>query len=191
MCSSDLKESAQQTLFERIEMPLVAVLSKIERTGVRVDCDMLATQSGRAQAMTNRILLETLGEAAKSVFNDKPLRVVVKESFAKLLSEHMVFFGDEPAPAPDDEYLIYQTLVGAWPEVDGRPSEPGAAWLDGYRDRLEGYARKAVREAKRRSSWSATFSATSWASSSAFRISLMLTKISLLSVKSEIGRAHV
>ncbi len=39
------KESAQASLFERIEMPLVPVLSKIERTGVRVDCDMLATQS--------------------------------------------------------------------------------------------------------------------------------------------------
>ncbi|MEK9941411.1 MAG: DNA polymerase I, partial [Gammaproteobacteria bacterium] len=46
------KESAQQTLFERIEMPLVAVLSKIERTGVRVDCDMLATQS---QELSERI----------------------------------------------------------------------------------------------------------------------------------------
>jgi len=39
------KESAQASLFERVEMPLVPVLSKIERTGVRVDCDMLATQS--------------------------------------------------------------------------------------------------------------------------------------------------
>ena len=46
------KESAQQTLFERIEMPLVAVLSKIERTGVRVDCDMLAIQS---QELSERI----------------------------------------------------------------------------------------------------------------------------------------
>ena len=39
------KESAQASLFERVEMPLVPVLSKIERTGVRVDCDMLAIQS--------------------------------------------------------------------------------------------------------------------------------------------------
>jgi hypothetical protein len=38
----------------------------------------------------------------------------------------------------------------------------------------------ARRNATRRSSWSATFSATSCASSSAFRISLMLMKISLV-----------
>jgi len=39
------QEQGQRELFERIEMPLVPVLSKIERTGVRVDCDMLAAQS--------------------------------------------------------------------------------------------------------------------------------------------------
>jgi len=48
-------------------------------------------------------------------------------------------------PAPGDEYLIYQTLVGAWPE------EPGE--LGDLADRMQGYVIKAVREAKRRSSW--------------------------------------
>jgi len=60
---------------------------------------------------------------------------------------------DEPAPAPDDEYLLYQTLVGTWPEVDGARPEPGVSWLPAYRERVERYAIKALREAKRRSSW--------------------------------------
>src|SRR5690606_1754402 len=40
--------------------------------------------------------------------------------------------------SPDDEYLLYQTLVGAWPIEQPRITE---------------YMRKAVREAKLRSNW--------------------------------------
>jgi len=42
------------------------------------------------------------------------------------------------APDANEEYLIYQTLVGAWPIE---------------RDRLEAYLEKALREAKRNTSW--------------------------------------
>jgi (1->4)-alpha-D-glucan 1-alpha-D-glucosylmutase len=42
------------------------------------------------------------------------------------------------APAPDTEYLMWQTLLGAWPIE---------------RDRLATYLRKAMREAKTRTSW--------------------------------------
>jgi (1->4)-alpha-D-glucan 1-alpha-D-glucosylmutase len=41
-------------------------------------------------------------------------------------------------PAPDTEYLLWQTLAGAWPISE---------------DRLTGYLRKAMREAKTRTSW--------------------------------------
>lgn len=51
-----------------------------------------------------------------------------------------------PAPDANDEYLYYQTLVGTW------PSEGIAD--TGYADRMVQYMLKAVREAKRRSSWS-------------------------------------
>jgi (1->4)-alpha-D-glucan 1-alpha-D-glucosylmutase len=61
--------------------------------------------------------------------------------------------GEEPAPASEDEYLLYQTLIGTWPEVDGARPESGGAWLPAYRERIEAYAIKALREAKRRSSW--------------------------------------
>ncbi|HSV16225.1 MAG TPA: malto-oligosyltrehalose synthase [Tepidisphaeraceae bacterium] len=46
--------------------------------------------------------------------------------------------GDHSAPSQNDEYLLYQTLLGAWPI--------GA-------DRLKAYMTKALREAKLHSSW--------------------------------------
>jgi len=56
-----------------------------------------------------------------------------------------------PAPSANDEYLLYQTLFGTWPlgEADKLDDET----LAGYRERIAGYLRKAVREAKEHSSW--------------------------------------
>ena len=56
-----------------------------------------------------------------------------------------------PAPSRDDEYLIYQTLVGSWPLALDEPA-PGPA-LDSYVERLTAYVVKALREAKTRTSW--------------------------------------
>ena len=58
--------------------------------------------------------------------------------------------GGRPAPSPDDEYLLYQTLVGSWPL-----EEPDDAALETYRQRIEAYMLKAAREAKARTSWAA------------------------------------
>ena len=54
-----------------------------------------------------------------------------------------------PAPGPNQEYLLYQTLLGTWPlgELD-------EAALRAYADRLAQYMIKAAREAKSRTSWS-------------------------------------
>ena len=56
----------------------------------------------------------------------------------------------EGADAPDanDEYLIYQTLVGAWPLEPLTPET-----IDPFIRRIEEYTIKAVREAKVHSSW--------------------------------------
>jgi len=55
---------------------------------------------------------------------------------------------DGPAPSANDEYLLYQTLIGTW------PLEPlDQAGLAAYRARLEAYMIKAIREAKVHSSW--------------------------------------
>ena len=53
----------------------------------------------------------------------------------------------DAAPIPDGnvEYLIYQTMVGAWP-LDSSD-------LESFRPRLRAYITKAVREAKEHSSW--------------------------------------
>ena len=60
------------------------------------------------------------------------------------------------APDANDEYLFYQTLVGAWPARD--TDEP----LETLTDRLAAYMEKATKEAKRHTSWvnpSATYDA--------------------------------
>jgi len=54
----------------------------------------------------------------------------------------------EYAPSRNDEYLLYQTLLGAWPV-----GELDEAALADFCQRIESYLIKAVREAKVRSSW--------------------------------------
>jgi (1->4)-alpha-D-glucan 1-alpha-D-glucosylmutase len=53
--------------------------------------------------------------------------------------------GGRPVPDPNEEMLIYQTLLGAWPLVE--------AELPAFRERLKGYVIKAAREAKVHTSW--------------------------------------
>jgi (1->4)-alpha-D-glucan 1-alpha-D-glucosylmutase len=58
-----------------------------------------------------------------------------------------------PAPSPADEYLLYQTLVGAWPMEFVGADEPAALPLEQFSARIDAYMIKAVREAKLRSNW--------------------------------------
>jgi (1->4)-alpha-D-glucan 1-alpha-D-glucosylmutase len=62
---------------------------------------------------------------------------------------HKRLVNGQPAPSSNDEYLLYQTLVGAW------PSEPLSKENDWkvFRERMENYMLKAVREAKQNTSW--------------------------------------
>jgi (1->4)-alpha-D-glucan 1-alpha-D-glucosylmutase len=54
-----------------------------------------------------------------------------------------------PAPSSNDEYLLYQTLVGAWPL---EPLSEKNDW-DAFSERIENYMLKAIREAKENTSW--------------------------------------
>jgi (1->4)-alpha-D-glucan 1-alpha-D-glucosylmutase len=54
----------------------------------------------------------------------------------------------QEAPSRNDEYLLYQTLIGTWPL-----QLPDEAGLADYRERIEAYMIKALREAKEHSSW--------------------------------------
>jgi malto-oligosyltrehalose synthase len=54
---------------------------------------------------------------------------------------------DGPMPAPGDEAMLYQMIVGAWPFQDGD--------LGTYTERLAGWQLKALREAKLATDWTA------------------------------------
>ena len=56
----------------------------------------------------------------------------------------------ERIPSRNDEYLFYQTLVGAWPYDVVAPEFAG---MEDFRDRIDAYMRKAAREAKLHTSW--------------------------------------
>ncbi|TVR98628.1 MAG: malto-oligosyltrehalose synthase [Rhodospirillales bacterium] len=60
---------------------------------------------------------------------------------------------DGPAPTPNNEYLFYQTLVGAWPLEFHDAEELDPEHMAEFRERMTGYMLKAVREAKTRTSW--------------------------------------
>jgi len=53
-----------------------------------------------------------------------------------------------PAPTRNDEYLLYQTLVGAWPLGSAGPDEMAALTV-----RIQQYMLKATKEAKLNTSW--------------------------------------
>ncbi len=52
-------------------------------------------------------------------------------------------------PHPNDEYLLYQTLLGAWPMGESVPDQAFAS----FRERVVQYMLKAAREAKVNTSW--------------------------------------
>ena len=58
------------------------------------------------------------------------------------------------APSRNDEYLLYQTLIGAWPlELTDLNAAGAESALATFRDRIDAYMIKALREAKEHSSW--------------------------------------
>jgi (1->4)-alpha-D-glucan 1-alpha-D-glucosylmutase len=59
-----------------------------------------------------------------------------------------------PAPSANDEYLLYQSIVGTWPMQPGSLLR-STARRDEYVARLKAYAIKAAREAKLATSWTA------------------------------------
>jgi (1->4)-alpha-D-glucan 1-alpha-D-glucosylmutase len=56
--------------------------------------------------------------------------------------------GEREMPALNDEYLFYQTLVGAWPVGEAAENPPLS-----FVERMSEYMLKAIREAKEKTSW--------------------------------------
>jgi (1->4)-alpha-D-glucan 1-alpha-D-glucosylmutase len=61
---------------------------------------------------------------------------------------HQPVVDGQPVPARQEEYLLYQTLLGVWPFAPF-----SAATLVKLRKRMQAYMRKALREAKVHTSW--------------------------------------
>jgi (1->4)-alpha-D-glucan 1-alpha-D-glucosylmutase len=68
----------------------------------------------------------------------------------RLARPHVTRLEGRAAPDRRDEYLLYQTLLGAWPDHGLAPGTPEAA---DFTARMQRYMEKAIREAKERSSW--------------------------------------
>ncbi len=73
--------------------------------------------------------------------------------WSRLNARKKAFVDGSSAPTENDEYALYQTLLGTWPaawlEQDSLASDERKAYVV----RIQTYMRKAIREAKFRSSW--------------------------------------
>lgn len=58
---------------------------------------------------------------------------------------------ESSAPDPNEEYLLYQTLLGTWPIDQAGRAEPAAS--KEYVERIQAYMGKALKEAKLNTSW--------------------------------------
>ncbi len=68
--------------------------------------------------------------------------------WSRLNSAHRALVDETLAPDNNEEYLLYQTLLGAWPV-----ETPGNADYPAFVERIKAYLRKALQEAKVHTSW--------------------------------------
>jgi (1->4)-alpha-D-glucan 1-alpha-D-glucosylmutase len=84
-----------------------------------------------------------------NVLSEIPLEWRIRvRTWRRLNRRHRTLVDGQPAPDPNDEYLLYQTLVGAWPLRPGGDAEHAT-----FVERIQRYMLKALREAKIRASW--------------------------------------
>jgi len=87
---------------------------------------------------------------------DVRARINVLSDIPRLWARHVTRWGEwnaakkrmvngQPAPDRNDEYMLYQTLIGAWPLDEEE--------VPGFIERLKGYVQKAAREAKVHTNW--------------------------------------
>lgn len=84
------------------------------------------------------VLAELAGEWARNV-----------RYWLSLTTAHVSLVEENPAPSFNDEYLVFQTLLGTWPDPPPESEEELAT----YRDRIAAYMEKATKEAKQHTSW--------------------------------------
>lgn len=83
-----------------------------------------------------------------SVLSEMPKRWrQALQRWRKMNGRHKTAARGVMAPDANDEYLLYQTLLGAW------PTETGLDALASFRQRVTSYMLKALKEAKTHTSW--------------------------------------
>ena len=90
------------------------------------------------------------GRARIAVLSELPKewRTVVRR-WARLNRKHKATVDGAPAPSPNEEYFLYQTLLGVWPFGEANDDDEYATLIR----RVQAYMRKAMNEAKVNTSW--------------------------------------
>ncbi|HKR37129.1 MAG TPA: malto-oligosyltrehalose synthase [Steroidobacteraceae bacterium] len=107
----------------------------------------------RARLWPHTMLATSTHDTKRS--EDVRARIAVLSEIPELWKRHLArwtrlnrskrrHLGEDPVPDRQDEYLLYQTLIGIW-----SPEEAPATLIE----RVQAYAVKAAREAKRSTSW--------------------------------------
>jgi (1->4)-alpha-D-glucan 1-alpha-D-glucosylmutase len=132
-----LAKGVEDTAFYRYHRLLAhnEVGGSPERFSLAVD-DFHAANLERARRFPRHLLASQTHDTKRS--GDVRARLVALTWLVDEWLDLVRELGLPEAIDPNDAYLVYQTLVGAWPIE---------------RERLDGYLRKALREGKRRSSW--------------------------------------
>ncbi len=127
---------------ERFGLPLASFHELNQERGISSPHTLLATSTHdtkRSEDVRARI----------NVLSEMPL--AWREGlgrWSRLNRKHKRFVEGQLAPDRNEEYLLYQTLIGAWP-FDGVED----AGFAKFRQRIEEYMTKALRETKVNSSW--------------------------------------
>jgi (1->4)-alpha-D-glucan 1-alpha-D-glucosylmutase len=126
------------------------------RFGVSINAFHYANQE-RARRWPHALLATSTHDSKRS--EDMRTRINVLTEMASEWYQHLGRWSrvnrgkkrrvsEEWAPSRNDEYLLYQTLVGAWPL-----QPPDETALASFRERIRDYMLKAIREAKVYTSW--------------------------------------
>ncbi|MET0744340.1 MAG: malto-oligosyltrehalose synthase [Microvirga sp.] len=154
-----MAKSLEDTLFYRFVrlLSLNEVGGAPERFGVTPE-DFHRANRERAGSWPNAMVATAThdtkrGEDARARLNIlSELPDVWEEALERWTALVAPLLSDKEAPDRNDGYMLLQALLGAWPiELLGERSNRDA--LNSFRDRMEAYLIKALREGKRHTSW--------------------------------------
>jgi (1->4)-alpha-D-glucan 1-alpha-D-glucosylmutase len=154
-----MAKSLEDTLFYR-EVPFL-VLNEVggdpEAFGIDLNA-FYAAQQNRYEHQKNALIATATHDTKRG--EDARGRLLalseVPEVWARLIEtvERAVLerFADREPIEANDRYMLLQSLIGALP-LEALDKDPPSEAIESLRERLHAYAQKALREAKRHSSW--------------------------------------